>query len=627
MIAHPCPCEEEEIVFVPKSFSEVQMPSSRLSFDQMPASNSDGLLANRAFMRRGCLLQLSLRDLSHLECVPLSQEAATRLPGGVKRQAQLCLSQLSTEKLYEGKIVIAFKLGLLVDINADVLGLLRWKHVKGAYSEMVPMTRASSFEGPGPIRANSDGIVPFLRMVPDSAPMQEEEIVFVPKSFSEVQMPSNGLSFEQMPASNSDGLLANRAFMRAVDAARAQAAQQKAEEAATRLPGGVKRQAQLCLSQLSTEKLYEGKIVIAFKLGDLPALKLLKEGGNLANLRVEKVRGQRFTLRLECIGLPGQTFEETEYPDIVARVYDWAIAPKLHDVSAEEVTPTAAQKQRLGKMGPRNVGDGEGLAIRGPAPFNARRGSQSAGPRPLMPAGSFGPASAQFILRYSVIHVVSFARQAALHYWAEKAGCAELDFGGNAQFARVWTYSAIYGLTLTLGITIPFRWCAGRKRAFKVADSAGDAEEGDSPAKKTATMKSVEMELIDPTPNIEAAKAHLVRTSATVENKWLSPLCTPTYRLSEIGGTGTELYFRTLRNLGFIFAYMAAATGPLVAFCLLGNFGPDTGQFLLKTTIGNLGEFVEADIIDPWSTSLTHDQTPLALDADPRIGRVTQWTI
>jgi len=189
--------------------------------------------------------------------------------------------------------------------------------------------------------------------------------------------------------------------------------------------------------------------------------------------------------------------------------------------------------------------------------------------------------------------------QAALHYWAEKAGCAELDFGGNAQFARVWTYSAIYGLTLTLGITIPFRWCAGRKRAFKVADSAGDAEEGDSPAKKTATMKSVEMELIDPTPNIEAAKAHLVRTSATVENKWLSPLCTPTYRLSEIGGTGTELYFRTLRNLGFIFAYMAAATGPLVAFCLLGNFGPDTGQFL-KTTIGNLGEFVEADIIDPW---------------------------
>ncbi|CAE7295481.1 unnamed protein product [Symbiodinium sp. CCMP2456] len=279
---------------------------------------------------------------------------------------------------------------------------------------MVPMTRDPSFEGPGPVRANSDGIVPFLRMVPDSAPMQEE-IVFFPKSFSEVQMPSSRLSFQQMPASNSDGLLANRAFLAAVDAARAQAAQ-KAEEAATRLPGGVKRQAPLCLSQLSTEKLYEGKIVIAFKLGYSPALgpttkgshravqvadrmrllvdinadvlgllrwkhvkgvprKLLKAGGNLANLRVEKVRGERLTLRLECIGLPGQTFEETEYPDIVARVYDWAFEPKLVEASVEEpeVLPTAAKTQRLGKMGPRNVGDGEGLAIRGPAPFNARR--------------------------------------------------------------------------------------------------------------------------------------------------------------------------------------------------------------------------------------------------------------
>ncbi|CAE7806043.1 unnamed protein product [Symbiodinium sp. CCMP2592] len=165
------------------------------------------------------------------------------------------------------------------------------------------------------------------------------------------------------------------------------------QEAATRLPGGVKRQAQLCLSQLSMEKLYEGDWLALITPPDMKQsqaaakhrffvlrgsdvdTKLLKEGGNLANLRVEKVRGERFTLRLECIGLPGQTFEETEYPDIVARVYDWAIAPKLLDVSVseEETTPTAAQKQRLGRMGPRNVGDGEGLAIRGPAPFNARR--------------------------------------------------------------------------------------------------------------------------------------------------------------------------------------------------------------------------------------------------------------
>ena len=87
------------------------------------------------------------------------------------------------------------------------------------------------------------------------------------------------------------------------------------------------------------------------------------------------VRGLPWHVSSRGIGLPGQTFEETEYPHIVARVYDWAFEPKLVEASVEEpeVLPTAAKTQRLGKMGPRNVGDGEGLAIRGPAPFNARR--------------------------------------------------------------------------------------------------------------------------------------------------------------------------------------------------------------------------------------------------------------
>mmetsp|Transcript_8263 Transcript_8263/g.19413 ORF Transcript_8263/g.19413 Transcript_8263/m.19413 type:complete len:1040 (-) Transcript_8263:118-3237(-) len=191
--------------------------------------------------------------------------------------------------------------------------------------------------------------------------------------------------------------------------------------------------------------------------------------------------------------------------------------------------------------------------------------------------------------------------QGAVDYWAEKAGCAELDFAGSSQQARVWTYSIIYGVTMTLLVTIPFRWCSGARRGIKIVQEPGDDEEGGSPAKKTKTMGSAEPELINPEPCLEDAKAHLCRTSATEDMKWMSPMCTPTYRLSEIGGTGTELYFRTLRNLGFIFAYMAAATGPIIGFCLLGNFGPDTGQFLLKTTIGNLGELVPAHILDPWS--------------------------
>lgn len=271
------------------------------------------------------------------------------------------------------------------------------RYMPKAYSELVPMMRTSSFEGPGPVRANSDGIVPFLRMVPDSTVIEDEE-PFFPKSFSEVHMPASRLSFQQPAPSNSDGLLANRDFMRAVEAAREHAAQQRAEEAA-RMPGGVKKQGHVCLATMNKEKMYEGKIVKAFKLGllldinaDVLGLlrwkhvrgvprKLLKEGGHLANLRVDTVRGTRFTLRLECIGHDGQTFEEEDYPDVVARVYEWAMEPKMLQLT-EEVALTAV-KRHPGRMGPRAVGDGEGLPIRPPPPFSISRLRRSGkcGPR------------------------------------------------------------------------------------------------------------------------------------------------------------------------------------------------------------------------------------------------------
>lgn len=168
-----------------------------------------------------------------------------------------------------------------------------------------------------------------------------------------------------------------------------------------------------------------------------------------------------------------------------------------------------------------------------------------------------------------------------MEYWAEQAGCAELNFDKSSQFARVWTYSVVYALVMTIGITVPFRWCSREKAAIKIhAEPDDDPEEGIDPAtphtvktnKTTNTYKTYNVEASDPTPNLEEARKHLVHSSATQNHKWMSPLCTPTYRLSEVGGTGTELYFRTLRNMAFIFAYMAGITGPLVAFCWLGNF-------------------------------------------------------
>lgn len=196
--------------------------------------------------------------------------------------------------------------------------------------------------------------------------------------------------------------------------------------------------------------------------------------------------------------------------------------------------------------------------------------------------------------------------QAAFKEWAEKASCAEIDMIGKSDFARVWTYSLIYGLTLALGITIPFRWCRSSKKAFQVQhlDEEGGGEDH-STGKKQSGQKTLSSLESGCEPDLAKAEEHLRMTSATHRAPgssrftWQNPLCTPVHKLNELGGTGVELYFRNLRNLGFIFAYMAALTSPISAFCLLGNFGPDTGQVLLKTSIGNLGAFVDPSMLEP----------------------------
>lgn len=79
---------------------------------------------------------------------------------------------------------------------------------------------------------------------------------------------------------------------------------------------------------------------------------------------------------------------------------------------------------------------------------------------------------------------------------------------GSSQFARVWTYSVVYGLVMTVGITVPFRWCTHGKAAVKIYDMSGaqlreqrssakqprpdDPEEGHDPTtpKSTKTTKT-----------------------------------------------------------------------------------------------------------------------------------------
>jgi len=105
--------------------------------------------------------------------------------------------------------------------------------------------------------------------------------------------------------------------------------------------------------------------------------------------------------------------------------------------------------------------------------------------------------------------------------------------------------------------------------------------------------------LSDFTPSLEAAERHLLKTSNTLfENGkyiWRSVHGTTLKEIHEIGGEGIELYFRLVRGLGICFAYMAIFTTPIAAFSWNGNFMPDIGSTVAKSTIGNIGKVASAN--------------------------------
>jgi len=91
-------------------------------------------------------------------------------------------------------------------------------------------------------------------------------------------------------------------------------------------------------------------------------------------------------------------------------------------------------------------------------------------------------------------------------------------------------------------------------------------------------------------PDLDKAMEHLLRTSPTdVHGKMRSVWGTNMSILSEVGGIGTELYFKLLRNLGVCFTYIMVCTSPLAMLSSFGDFMPDAGVATAKTSIGNLG--------------------------------------
>jgi len=180
-------------------------------------------------------------------------------------------------------------------------------------------------------------------------------------------------------------------------------------------------------------------------------------------------------------------------------------------------------------------------------------------------------------------------------------GCTEISLDESSAFAGVWVFSIMTAIMLFLVTSFPYCMCTQETRK----DARGDAESAADPqaTKQTGAIDAIAEAKLDPTPNLKAARLHMWRSSATDaemgELKWRSVWSTPIHELTKCGGgIGTELYFRLLRSLGFCFCFMAAITAPLVAFNTQGNFAPDSGNDLVKTTVGNIGTvFVNSTLV------------------------------
>ena len=178
----------------------------------------------------------------------------------------------------------------------------------------------------------------------------------------------------------------------------------------------------------------------------------------------------------------------------------------------------------------------------------------------------------------------------ALATWASEAPkCVEIAVGGRSSaLSRVWIVSSAGALGLISVVLVPYVWCRHSESERKVLPEEGGALRA---ASKEDVRRSE--------PDMASAERHLVNSSCTVGGGWLNPLCTNIDSFSEMGGSGLEMYFKTLRSLGILFATMAALTFPTTAFCLQGTFAPDNGQVLARASIGNLGLLADTKLLDP----------------------------
>mmetsp|Transcript_59663 Transcript_59663/g.141967 ORF Transcript_59663/g.141967 Transcript_59663/m.141967 type:complete len:934 (+) Transcript_59663:112-2913(+) len=214
--------------------------------------------------------------------------------------------------------------------------------------------------------------------------------------------------------------------------------------------------------------------------------------------------------------------------------------------------------------------------------------------------------------------------------WAADANCAGLDLQEEAEFNKIWISCATYGAVLLALITVPRYWCGdtdsseGTEAATLVhriktwrANSQQSLGKGDpgSPSHRSAYEDD------DPEPNVSKARQHLKDTTPHDEDgRRYGVVFSGRTTLRKVGGTGLDLYFIMLRHLGYVFCYMSIFSAPIIVFSYHGNFLPDIGSALARTTIGNLGYITKGGVEQEYRQVILGCQSKPLSDLTPIFG-------
>lgn len=178
---------------------------------------------------------------------------------------------------------------------------------------------------------------------------------------------------------------------------------------------------------------------------------------------------------------------------------------------------------------------------------------------------------------------------ATIEAYKEEYGCDHIDTANEENSGAVW--GTCVGVGVSLVILTMLSFYIMHRRQKRPIDKRIIAEVKQLCAKsQRKQLVHDDSDFINPEPNLQLALDHL-KSSSPVDacGNWRSIWKTRAVDLCEVGGPGIVLYFMLVRNIGFCFFYMTLLVIPTIIFSYAGNFAPDTGNPMIKTTIGNLG--------------------------------------